>query len=400
MQKHDRAAAFGGSDGRAYSVAVYVDEEPDVRGLFGASLLFVRWSPGGDRPIGHVETEPLAWGHTPEEATERIEALSLYDVKAALDEAIARAPGGVVSGAPRHGAGAGRLGLSGGHRRRRGPRRPPRQGQARHAQGRGGRSGPDGARARRRAARASSASSPAARVLERRVPEGRGARPIAANVDQVFVVIATADPAPIPQLIDRLLVVAEANGIAAAVVRRTRWTSTPGRADRRALPPGRLPGAIPPVWRPARGSQSLEAALTGRTSVVTGPSGAGKSSLLNAVQPGLQLRTGEISAKVRRGRNTTVVGGDAAARPAAGTWWTRRDSARWGSGGWTRGRWTTASPTSVPSSATAATRDCRHRSEPGCRVREAMEDGGIAPDRWESYLVAAGRIGSAPRDWE
>lgn len=92
MRKHDRAAAFGGSDGQAYSVAVYVDEEPDVRGRYGASLLFVRWSPGGDRPIGHVETESLAWGHSQDEASRRIEALSLYDVKAALDEAIARAP--------------------------------------------------------------------------------------------------------------------------------------------------------------------------------------------------------------------------------------------------------------------------------------------------------------------
>jgi hypothetical protein len=91
MRKHDRAAAFGGSDGRAYSVALYVDDEPDPRGLFGAALLFVRWSAGGDRPIGHVETDPLAWGRTPEEATGRLEALSLYDVKAALDEAIARA---------------------------------------------------------------------------------------------------------------------------------------------------------------------------------------------------------------------------------------------------------------------------------------------------------------------
>ena len=55
MAKHDRAAAFGGSDGQAYSVAIYVDEEPDVRGLYGAALLFVRWSPSGDRPVGHVE---------------------------------------------------------------------------------------------------------------------------------------------------------------------------------------------------------------------------------------------------------------------------------------------------------------------------------------------------------
>jgi hypothetical protein len=66
MKKHDRAAAFGGSDGRAYSVAVYVEDEP--------------------------ESEHLAWGRTGAEAAERLAALSLYDVKAALEEAIARAP--------------------------------------------------------------------------------------------------------------------------------------------------------------------------------------------------------------------------------------------------------------------------------------------------------------------
>ena len=92
MAKHERAAAFGGSDGQAYSVAIYVEEEPDLRGLYGAALLFVRWSTGGDRPVGHVETETLAWGRTTDEAEERLKALSLYDVKAALDESIARAP--------------------------------------------------------------------------------------------------------------------------------------------------------------------------------------------------------------------------------------------------------------------------------------------------------------------
>jgi hypothetical protein len=92
MQKHERAAAFAGSDGQAYSVAIYVEDEPDVRGLYGAALLFVRWSAGGDRPLGHLETETLAWGRTPSEAESRLAALSLYDVKTALDEAIGKAP--------------------------------------------------------------------------------------------------------------------------------------------------------------------------------------------------------------------------------------------------------------------------------------------------------------------
>lgn len=93
MARHERAAAFGGSDGQPYSVGIYVEEEPDERGRFAAALLFVRWSPSGERPVGHVETPPLAWGRTREEAEERIKTLSLYDVKAALDEAIAAAPG-------------------------------------------------------------------------------------------------------------------------------------------------------------------------------------------------------------------------------------------------------------------------------------------------------------------
>ena len=92
LPKHDRGAALGGSDGQAYSVAIYVDEEPDLRGLYGAALLFVRWSPAGDQPVGHVESETLAWGRTEAEAADRLKALSLYDVKTALDEAIARAP--------------------------------------------------------------------------------------------------------------------------------------------------------------------------------------------------------------------------------------------------------------------------------------------------------------------
>ena len=89
MAKHDRAAAFSGSDGQPYSVALYVDDDPDERGRFGGALLFVRWSPAGDAPIGHLETDYLVKGVTPDEARERLGALSLYDVKAILDQLIA-----------------------------------------------------------------------------------------------------------------------------------------------------------------------------------------------------------------------------------------------------------------------------------------------------------------------
>ncbi|HUL49743.1 MAG TPA: hypothetical protein VLT79_07020 [Gemmatimonadales bacterium] len=86
---HERAPAFGGSDGQSYSVAPFVDDVPDAQGRFGAALLFVRWSPSGDRPVGHLETEYLAYGETPDRALAPVLALSLQELKTHLDRLIA-----------------------------------------------------------------------------------------------------------------------------------------------------------------------------------------------------------------------------------------------------------------------------------------------------------------------
>lgn len=94
LARHERAPAFGASDGFAYSVAIWTDDEPDERGRYGAALLFVRWSEAGDRTVGHVESPPLAFGRSREEASARLEAFSLYDVKAALEAAIRSRPEG------------------------------------------------------------------------------------------------------------------------------------------------------------------------------------------------------------------------------------------------------------------------------------------------------------------
>lgn len=238
---------------------------------------------------------------------------------------------------------------------------------------------------------------PRTALLERRVPEGRGARPVAANIDQVFVVTATVDPAPIPQLIDRLLVVAEANEIAAAVV-VNKVDLDPGAALIERL---RKAGyaVYPASVRTGEGMAEFAAALAGRISVVTGPSGAGKSSLLNRVQPGLQLRTAEISAKVKRGKNTTVsavmlpleAGGYLVDTPGfseVGLW------------GIDPGQLDTCFPEFRPFLGDCRYADCRHRSEPGCRVREALDTGAVARDRWDSYLVLLEELESAPEEWE
>lgn len=87
---HARPPAFEGGDGRAYSAAIYVDDTPGPDGRFGAALLFVRWTPEGDHAAGHVESEYLAFGASAAEAESALRAMSLWDVKAQLDAAIAR----------------------------------------------------------------------------------------------------------------------------------------------------------------------------------------------------------------------------------------------------------------------------------------------------------------------
>jgi ribosome biogenesis GTPase / thiamine phosphate phosphatase len=238
---------------------------------------------------------------------------------------------------------------------------------------------------------------PRVTLLERRVPEGRGARPVAANIDEVFVVTSTTDPAPIPQLIDRLLVVAEANSIHASVVINKVELDAGRDLIQRCQAAGYA--VYPTSAKTGEGIAAFAAALAGRTSVVTGPSGAGKSSLLNAVQPGLKLRIGEISAKLRRGKNTTVsavmlpldAGGYLVDTPGfseVGLW------------GVVPRELPTCFPEMRPFIGHCRYADCRHMTEPGCRIQAAVETGEIRTDRMESYRVLREELEGQPEEWE
>lgn len=234
-------------------------------------------------------------------------------------------------------------------------------------------------------------------LLSRRVPEGRGARPVAANVDRVLVVTATASPAPIPSLVDRLLVVAEANEIAAAVV-LNKIDLDPGTALRARFAAAGYPVFPVSVMR-GDGLEALRAGLRDQVSVVTGPSGAGKSSLLNALEPGLTLRVGDVSRKIGRGTNTTVgavmvplaFGGFLVDTPGfseVGLWGIPpRDLAA-------------CFPEFRPLIDECRFADCRHMAEPGCAVAAAAARGAVNASRVESYRQLLAELESAPRDWE
>jgi hypothetical protein len=83
---HERPPAFGAADGQAYTVGTFTD---DTDGRFGAALVFVRWGEGG-RPVGHLETDYLAFGSSPDEALAPVLALTLVQVKAHLDRCVER----------------------------------------------------------------------------------------------------------------------------------------------------------------------------------------------------------------------------------------------------------------------------------------------------------------------
>jgi len=93
MAVHARPAAFQGSDGSAYSVAIEVDETGDAAAPVGAYLLFVQWSPGSPAVVGHLESEFLARGASDAEVRARLGAMRLDEVKSVLDALVRRRSG-------------------------------------------------------------------------------------------------------------------------------------------------------------------------------------------------------------------------------------------------------------------------------------------------------------------
>ena len=224
--------------------------------------------------------------------------------------------------------------------------------------------------------------------LARRAPGGaHGERILAANVDQVVVVFAATKPEPHPRMLDRFLVIAEANELPSLVV-----INKIELADRRATEKMFSPYAAAgyPVHyvsvKSRIGLEPLHDAFAGRVSVLTGPSGVGKSSLLNATFPGANLRVGEISESVQKGRHTTV-GAVMLPLPADQGFVVDTPGLR------EVGLWSIPSdrldhcfPEFRPHLDACRFGDCVHVREPDCGVREAVARGEIPAARYESYL--------------
>lgn len=226
--------------------------------------------------------------------------------------------------------------------------------------------------------------------LARRAPGGGfGERVVAANVDQVVVVFAAANPEPHPRMLDRFLVIAEANGLASRIV-INKVELVGGAAAARARWAEYERAGYPVHFTSAKlgeGLTLLHDALAGRTSVLTGPSGVGKSSLMNAIFPGLDLRVGEISESVNKGRHTTV-GGYLHPLPGAEGGYVADTPGLREVGMWalSPSELDRCFPELRPWLEDCRFGDCTHRVEPDCAVRDALQRGDISAARYDSYV--------------
>jgi ribosome biogenesis GTPase len=236
--------------------------------------------------------------------------------------------------------------------------------------------------------------------LARRAPGGGpGERVVAANIDQVVVVFAVAEPAPHPRMLDRFLLIAESNDIASRVV--VNKIELSGLEEARALFGVYENIGYPVHYTSVRRGDDLDTlrdALRGRVSALTGPSGVGKSSLLNAMFPGLSLRVGEISRSVMKGRHTTV-GADLHPLPEGGFVCDTpglRDVGMWGIEPREVDR---CFPEMRPLLDECRFGDCTHRVEPGCAVMAAVESGAVSRARYESYVKLRKELEEGAREY-
>ncbi len=219
-------------------------------------------------------------------------------------------------------------------------------------------------------------------------------KPLAANISRLVVVLAP-EPEPSDYLLDQYLVASEQIGVQ-AVIALNKIDLLGTQEQERFLERFELYQTIgyplvPVSARREHGLDALTQALQGQTGILVGQSGVGKSSLIKALLPDLDIQVGRLSKATGLGRHTTSAatlyrlptGGSLIDSPGVRSFRLGRLGCRALEHGFREFR---------PLIGHCRFADCRHRQEPGCAVREALERGEIDPRRLDNLLHMAERM--------
>ena len=224
---------------------------------------------------------------------------------------------------------------------------------------------------------------------------------ICANVDNLILVFSLSRPTPKVGFIDRILVVAEWECIPPVIVFNKKDEADPEILEN-MLEVYKNTGyqTIVSSAFTCDGIEQIIEILKGKTSVLIGPSGVGKSSILNAIQPGLALKAREISESTGKGTHTTThleaflldIGGLVVDTPGI------KQLAMWNLG---PDELVTLYPEMEPLAGKCKFgMSCLHETEPGCAIKQAVKEGKIHQERYESYLRMRSTLKDPTKNYE
>lgn len=209
-------------------------------------------------------------------------------------------------------------------------------------------------------------------------------RPELANIDQIFIILAAASPDPNRFLADKLLMTCEYAGIPARLILNKCDLNRETAAEYEAFYKACGYATYLVSARTGEGLEQFLPLLEGKTSAFAGPSGVGKSSLLSRLLGRDDLTVGQVSRKIQRGRHTTrhseILRYNAHSYVVDTPGFSSLDfeflNPR---------ELINLFPDMVPFTGHCRFSSCLHRTEPDCPVREAVAQGHIKAERYETY---------------